>query len=232
MIDDKISLQTIYTECNNHLREIDKNRDQFIAFYLGLVSALLVLINTKSFSCTELIIPASFIVTLLGVILLPCVTEFRLWHFRYFHTAHLFVKLSKGKKDEFIQIEKNARDRTYKDLCINPYKPIICFLKPICSKDLMKWIFHRYNKGTQFYIYQAALLIAALPCYLLVENILPISNLLYPYVLGTTLLVIYLLMGNCFSARYLYKDLAKCPWAKQLLCGIENYDEEFTYDIF
>lgn len=217
MNQDKISFVNIYTECNNHLREMDKNRDQLISFYILLVGAFLTVFHYLSDGTLKyLLSPISGLLFILGIILSRTANEFRLWHTRYSYTAILLVALSRGKnEEEFLNIQSELREYSYSEEQLR-----------ISSIDMpYRWVFTRYWKGTEFYTYLAALTVAYLPLYLLFINLIPgFQSLNTPleiivFVLG---LCIYFLISFYLSATYLYKKFSECPWATWLLYGIDK----------
>ena len=221
MAEDKITLQAIYTECNNHLRENDRKRDQLISFYLVPVGGLLALINSaNNTSVHGLVIPASILLSLLGIILILNVTEHRLWHTRYSFTSRLLVRLSRVSESEaaYSKTEKQFREETYQHLHINP--GVRFSAMSIFSKESKEWIAGFFS-GAEFYTFLAALTISAIPIYFLSQTMLG-------YFFGWFVLSVYFFVMCLFSAQYLYDKHLTCPWAAWLLRGIEK-NEELTY---
>jgi hypothetical protein len=221
MTTDKISLVTIYTECNIHLREMDKNRDQLISFYLVLTGAFLTVFGyLEKNGLGDVLLASSFLLFVLGVFVSRLANEFRIWHTRYSYTATLLSALGRAKtKKEFVKVHNGLLEHSYSEDQLN-----------ITSKHMpFQWYLGRnarYMKGTEFYTYLVSVTVSFLPFYSMV-HILTVA--VYPVTLPTVhftifilSFVIYLLIVTYFSARYIYEKFSTSPWATWLLYGIDK----------
>ncbi|MFZ1040438.1 MAG: hypothetical protein WCA79_12280 [Anaerolineales bacterium] len=166
---DKVSIESIFGECNNFLRESDKNRDQLIQFYLVVVGGYLAVIKTANIDQTTIIV-LGFFIFILGVVLTRSVTEYRLWHSRYSHTARLLVAFGQNPKIGIRETEKMMRKITYQDLSIklNSSDGTPVSIKKEIRNPIKRFIFYILWKctGTEFYRYVAAIIISDLPLFI------------------------------------------------------------------
>ena len=213
---EQISLTTIYVECNNHLREMDKLRDQLISFYLIVVGAFLAIVKTDLLE--EFVRPTSLLLSAFGIIISFAIIEFRIWHTRYSYTAQLLVALSRGNKKDRQKIEKDERNRAHKELHVNPIRK--------SRRSTLDWLWNRYIKGTEFWTFTASLTITLFPLYLLLNFYFHIFSVNYSVLLC---LLIYFIGFQLFAAQKTYRNFVECPWAKWLLHGIYR-DISLTYD--
>ncbi len=228
MVTDKISLEKIFSECNNHLRETDNKRDQLISFYLVLVGAFLALNNAQpptSLNSNFGILPA-LVLSLVGLLVIAATNEYRKWHGRYSRTATLLIALGRDDERSFEKIEKDARKKVYSDTGQANNTPM----------SPLKWLSKRYLWGTEFYTYQASIIISSIPIYLLFKS--PIDLVIQvaqsrigsaPILTVSLLFIIYLLVFNLCAAWNLYHDFRQYPWAKWLVRGLKK-DVDFEYN--
>jgi hypothetical protein len=213
---DQISLTTIYVECNNHLREMDKLRDQLISFYLIVVGVFLAIVKTNLLD--EFVKPTSLLLGAFGIIISFAIIEFRIWHTRYSYTAQLLVALSRGKKKDRQKIEEDERSRSHNELHVNPKRKLHLMT--------LDWFWNRYIKGTEFWTFTASLTITLFPLYLLLNYYFHSFNVNYSVVFW---LSIYFIGFQLYAAQKTYKNFVECPWAKWLLHGI-YHDIDLTYN--
>ena len=211
---DKITLVNIYTECNNHLREMDKLRDQLISFYLIFVGAFFTVSSAKQFN--NYLMSLSIFLTVLGIFVSLLITEYRIWHTRYSYTAQLLVALSRGRQKDWKKIERDARERAHQEL------HTLAYGKPY--RMTWDWLKNRYVKGTEFYTFTASLILTCIPVYFLLSYILNVNL----YIL-LCFVVLYFLTYQIYSAQKTYREFARCPWAKWIMYGIGE-DEILVYD--
>jgi len=208
MATDRISLQAIFAECNSHLRDADKNRDQLISFYLLLVGAFIAYAASKKID-NEFITLGSLLLTVLGIIVSRTTNEFRLWHTRYSYTARLLTALARAKPRSSVRnIERKAREYTYRDLH-----------NESMSKSMsVNWFRTKFMKGTEFYTYAASLIITFIPLYIFVSSFWSVSIVqLITLVISFALIF---LVFSWISAQYYFDDVMKVPWAIWLLYQI------------
>lgn len=88
-----IDLGIIYGQCNEHLRETDKKRDQILVFFVT-VTGLYISNYDKLSSIVKIpnIILGS-IVGLIGIVLSLILIEYRMWHLKYALAAIVLQKL-------------------------------------------------------------------------------------------------------------------------------------------
>jgi hypothetical protein len=214
----KISLEKIFEECNEHLREMDKNRDRLIEFYLVLVGALLAAITTARLDPSS----GTFlcgVVFLLGLVLAYTVTQYRLWHTRYAYTAMLLEAF--GQSRHYRIREKLIRRVVRSELGMTAHRKLGMKSHRGASREQQRgfwsWLLHEVIRfpGTESATFQASLLIAAVPLYLWIGNMPP-----YP-LFSILIIVLYILVANFFAALYLYLKQNDCPWATWLLNGLD-----------
>jgi hypothetical protein len=203
-------LEQIYTECNNHLREIDKNRNQTINFYLVAIGAYIAFLD--NFSQDIQLIMISLLLFILGVIQALNLIDHRKWHTRYSFTARLLTVLSKNKPSNYTQVERKQRALKLKELGIHENKKFL-------SRAWLK----SYLLGTEFKTYNAFLVIAFIPIgtlilFLRIKSGPIIGGL--DYILMILILIIYGILLNFIAALILFNAHSKSPWADWLLDGI------------
>jgi hypothetical protein len=216
MASDQISLTTIYVECNNHLREMDKLRDQLISFYLIVVGAFLAIVKTNLLD--DFVKPTSLLLSAFGIIITFAIIEFRIWHTRYSYTAQLLVALSRENKADHQKTEEDERRRSHDELHVNPVRKIRLMT--------LDWLWNRYIKGTEFWTFTASLTITLFPLYLLLNYYFHELNIQFPVLYC---ILIYFLVFQLYAAQKTYRSFAECPWAKWLLQGIYR-DINLTYN--
>jgi hypothetical protein len=218
---DKVSLVTIYSECSNHLRDMDKNRDQLISFYIVLTGALLAAFNYMNQDTQRILLCASSILLfVLGGIVSILANNFRIWHTRYAYTATLLTALGRAKKSEFVKVHNEILKHSY-ELDID-----------ITSKNMpLRWCFFgRYMGGTEFFTYLAAVIVTSLPLSIVIYELIVIFYPANQLTLSDPLIILvfflvsffYLLISIYFSARDMYRKFSKCPWATWLLYGVDK----------
>ena len=205
-----ISLETTFNQCHEHLREMDKNRDRLIEFYLLLVAALLTAVTTGKLEASAGSVLCGF-VFFLGLFLAESVTQYRLWHTRYSYTAGLLQALSRSENPT--ETENYMRLLGQKGLGIYDGQG---FDKNHRRRYLpWLWCQIRQMPGTEAATFQASLLITAVPLYLWI-GIPPTA----PYI-AICSIMLYLVVANLWSAFYLYEKYVECPWATWLLDGLD-----------
>jgi hypothetical protein len=226
MNEDKISFTIIYTECNNHLREQDKNRDQLISFYLVLVAAFLAGTNNQAIKHSVTLI--GIFIFILGLIVSKTIIEFRIWHTRYSYTSILITALSRPNDKTFVEIAKNQREDSYLKSALN----IKSEFMPI------NWLYERYWKGTEFYTSLTALVITFLPLYIALTHKfiypqqVPQTAFITKIIIFSSLLVLFTII-QLYFASYIYHKFSACPWATWLLYGLDkNLDEELKIFLY
>lgn len=226
----KISLETIYGECNNHLREMDKNRDQLTEFYLALIGVFSAAFFTifphlkkDDNSLIILLFTVGGLLFFIGLIVSRVTIEFRVWHTRYSYTAILLGTLSRDEPSQFDEIEKRIRDYAYGkgQLDIN-YKN----RKEGTPRMPPSWIFSRYLKGTEGFTFLIMPTIAFLPLLIVaiifLQPLIPSFSLLQEILILILSFCVYFTLFICLSAKYLYRKFYICPWATWIIYGINN----------
>jgi TM2 domain-containing membrane protein YozV len=100
----------IYRECNEHLKETDKKRDQLAGVYVVLFGLLLA--NYDKFSSNHRTLTLG-IFSLLGIFVILVIIQYRKWHINYIRAAQAVTIFSKlpDKSKERIKIS-NSRVQT------------------------------------------------------------------------------------------------------------------------
>ena len=96
----------IYHECNDHLKETDKKRDQVIGFYVVLIGLLLSNYD-KLGKHRDLVLG---IFSLLSILIIAVIIQYRKWHISYVRasqTVTIYSKINNGNVQKRINITKN-----------------------------------------------------------------------------------------------------------------------------
>jgi hypothetical protein len=92
-----ISETDIFHECNEHLKETDKKRDQVIGFYIVLIG-LLLSNNEKLGNHPDLILG---IFSLLGIFIIAVIIQYRKWHISYVRASQAVTIYSRINNENF-----------------------------------------------------------------------------------------------------------------------------------
>jgi hypothetical protein len=229
MNSDRVSIETIFGECNNYLRESDKNRDQLIQFYLVVVGGYLAVIKAANLD-QIMIIVLGFGIFCLGVVLTRSVADYRLWHTRYMSTARLLVAFGQNPKLGIRETEKMMRKIVYQELGIqlNSKDGTPLNIKEEISNPFKRFGFYVRWKttGTEFYRFVASIIISDLPLFISLNFLLDCIPAIYlpvpkRIILIILILLIYFLLFHWFASYLLYKVNRNCPWATWLLDGLD-----------
>jgi len=192
-----------FNQCNIHLVEADKKRDQIIAFYATLVGAFFAFANINNpesnpqvINNLQIIKYFTIILVIIGIILAFLILEYRKWHIRYSNTVRAlnpFVVNPKSKKDETcIKIGK----KVYEDYGIINQKKIMS----------RKFIV-RYFKGVESLTFQVFLVVSYFPIHLLIDFLrFGFSNHMSWWCVFIIDLFCYLLVTNLIAVFLLYND--------------------------
>lgn len=198
-------IEKIYEECNEHLRETDRKRDQLLVFYTIVLGAYFSSLDKID---PELKPPFAIAVAVFGIAVSITAVLLRSWHLKYGNTAKLLSSgLYKNGSPSFME-EQTKKE--LENLGMAERQPI------------WKWI-KRYSSGVEFYTMNSFLVITFLPIYAIILEMNPGSLFaLNPYLTFLADLLIYLLLANFLSALYLFRALRKSPWADWLLPKTEE----------
>jgi hypothetical protein len=204
VVDSEISMERLFIECNEHLREVDRKRDQLISFYLVLVGGFFTMFASDRVP-QQAVIWSAVIVSALGMVLVAGVSEMRLWHSKYVETARLLAALSCVAKARYGETEGAMRRLAHAKLEI---------WAPAMSRS---WFVRRYlgHPGTELLTHNAAILAASIPVSVVLLGCwwTPVLSIAWVFAL--------LAIGNNWAAKRLFEENAGCPWAKWLLNGFE-----------
>lgn len=174
-----MDLKPIYQQCNDHLKETDKKRDQLLVFF-GVVIGIYF---THLSKVTDLAFELSIIISLVGVLLASVLIHYRKWHINYVNAAIVIQKL-------MFKDVANLRQDELDELWFNSIKP------PQIKKFL--W-------STESLIFNTYLVISFPIVHITIKNIILTDFLKTNWGFGITLLV-YLIFFNWKSYQTICKS--------------------------
>lgn len=200
-IDEAINLDGIYEQCNEHLREQDKKRDQLIVFYGAIIGIIVGNINElKTMSYIPLILTIFIVFSIvLGFIML----NYMKWHTLYNNSA-ITLQIIMGIREK--EVNQKMIDKIFKE---------------VSKKSKFKW--SDYFKKTETKMLNLYLLVSSINFYLLFytiseqfkNNILGIFIMILPSVMA----VIYIYVLNSCAMKILkkiFRGEVDAPWCVNL----------------
>ncbi len=199
-----MNFQELHSQCHTQLIESDKKRDQVIAFYVAIVGAFFAFAD-KNTTITSVFI---FALTILGFLLSSVIVQYRKWHIRYINSAKIIGFLVVNPQSKPGQAMKQLYQSIYDDTGVS-----------LISAFPRSKFLRRYFQGIEMITYQAFLVVAFVPLYLILQEInvqlLPSSNWIINF---SVELILYLSIMNGLSIFYLYNDFKKeLPFAQWVL---------------
>lgn len=199
-----MNFQELHSQCHTQLIESDKKRDQVVAFYVAIVGAFFAITDKN----TEITSAFIFALTILGFLLSSVIVQYRKWHIRYINSAKIISFLIVNPQSKPGQTMKQLYQSIYADTGVSPANtfPRSKFLK-------------RYFQGIEMITYQAFLVVAFVPLYLILQEINFQLLLNASWVINFSIeLILYLSVMNILSIFYLYNDFRKeLPFAQWVL---------------
>lgn len=194
----------VFSQNNEQQRDNLRRRDQVIYFYIAIVGAYFAIAkdSLESTSFANLANPFLLTLALLGLIIGAIVVQYRKWHIRYVNSAKVITFFAKNtnpidNEGLSIGLEKLIRS-IYEYLGISA-----------AQKESFGNFGIRYFSGVEFLTYQAFLIVAALPAYLVVIESLGISPNHHWALIFLIFLLLYLLFMNFSAMSYLFIDIQK-----------------------
>jgi hypothetical protein len=192
-----MDIEKIYEECNEHLRETGRKRDQLMVFYSIIVGAYFASFNILA--DFNLQYPFIFGLILLGLIFSLTIIQYRKWHLRYGNTVNLLHSLDFSDKAT---------------LNTNMEKHLESIKKNYGINDHFSWGWLKYYlSGVEFLTFNGFLIITYLPIHIVILAFGIKSQFTDPNWIFIIDLVIYLLIANLIAAIVLYKELKNKLWA-------------------
>ncbi|WP_052342629.1 NUDIX hydrolase [Bacillus sp. EB01] len=189
-LDENISLEVIYEQCNEHLREQDKKRDQLLAFYGTIIG--LVIANIDKLAKVDFIeflyIPFVFI----GIMLAYVLVNYMKWHSVYNYSAITLQNLMFFKQKNISQPLVN---KIY-------YQ----------TMNQVKMNFHHYIKKTESRIFNIYILLSASNFFIYASLLLNKHNYNKLVLLAAAVIcaIVYIVYMN-YKALQTLKDTFETP---------------------
>ena len=190
-----------FTQCNEHLRETDKKRDQIVAFYGILIAAFL-----NSFDKIGGLKPlVTLVLALTGLGIAMAVMNYRKWHLLYVQTASTLQYLSASQTP----LSQQNINQAWNKFTLHRQKYGGPSLNPFMS--------------TEVAIFNVFLIVWFLPCYVAIPS--QWLTLLSCSYFEVGFFILFLTIGNVCAANSVSrarKAEAKDIWLLNFVVGIDE----------
>lgn len=168
-ISNDFSFDTLYVQCNNHLLESDKKRDQILVLLVSITGLYIGNLNELKKMQGFPVLAISMVI--MGIIFAFLVLDYRKWHIRYSLSCSVIQRL--------MFIENKIIDQK---MITNILRSIVVTTKPLkLFKKTESWIFNLYVaiNFINIYILEASYNFNTINIYLSILIYFVISNYIY-----------------------------------------------------
>jgi len=194
----------LFKQCNYHLVETDKKRDQVIVFFTTVVGAFVVLADDESQLAAYFLLA----LVILGFVLGALLVQYRKWHIRYVNSVKILIRCMGNESSAKPKTIQAMKSLAYKDLGLIQPKNAIT----------REWV-RRYFQGVEVLTFQAFLLVAFVPVHFSIQQLgigIPTDIHWVVPLLGN--LAAYLFFANVYAVYYLSHDFrTRTPFALWVL---------------
>lgn len=191
---------SIYTECNSHLKETDKNRNQLVSIYIILIGLLIS--NYDKLSANKDIVLGIF--SSIGLLVVISSIHYRKWHIIYTRTSQAvalyMLKDKLPEKDRINEIDLYLQSTSYMN---NP----LSWLNPL--------------KSTEAAVYLLIVLATFIPIQLLLSEkglVFFSKSMLLSFVIGV---LIYYVLLTFFAFHLIRSSIKKSAFDEWILLPLK-----------